>query len=677
MKETSAITTILLLLGVLSHLPSSVFSKTWQDSIVMGKVFSYKKDFAKSLNIDTSNTYIKYNFRVIKRNHTLLFVPSMYYIAKGRHDYVGEVYGKAKFYDVDRFDMYEQVKISTIPHNHKTMSTMAQYLTPNIYGVAIFRDNILSPFNYDNRIFYCYRVSPNKKGQACVTFSPRLKNTQLISGYAIVDEYTGRILRSMFRGERDMINFNVYIDMGENRTDNSLIPERCEASALFKFAGNEICTGFKVFYNCPTTLPDSIRESQNVELMSTLRPDTLSTIEKEVYHLYEEEQNRRDSMSQQKQKYGNRLKTTSLNILGDYLLNSHGVENSKASINLSPLINPLYFSYSHSRGLAYKLRIGARYSFSGNMNISLSPDFGYNFKIRQFYFTSPLRFTYNHQRNGWIELLWANGNRITNSDILDIIRDERRDTINFESLNLDYFKDEMWRLTWNTPIIKCLSMRIGSIFHRRTAINKADMESLGKFSEYRSFAPFVTLTFCPSPQWPVFTGNYERSVKKLLRSNTEYERWEFDASYKKQLKCLRQYSLRFGGGFYTNKSSNYFVDFENFHENYIPGGWDDDWSGDFQLLNSQWYNVSKFYIRANISYESPLLALTWLPLVGKYIETERLYLNILHIEHTRPYYEIGYRFTTRYFSVGLFGSFLNGNMHEIGSKFTFELFRKW
>ena len=67
----------------------------------------------------------------------------------------------------------------------------------------------------------------------------------------------------------------------------------------------------------------------------------------------------------------------------------------------------------------------------------------------------------------------------------------------------------------------------------------------------------------------------------------------------------------------------------------------------------------------------------WMPLVGKYMETERLYLNMLRIQHTRFYTEIGYGFTTRFVSIGLFAGMLNGGINEVGAKFELELFRKW
>ena len=321
--------------------------------------------------------------------------------------------------------------------------------------------------------------------------------------------------------------------------------------------------------------------------------------------------------------------------------------------------------------------IGARYNFSPERFLTFSPRLGYNFKIKKFFFNTPLRYTFNSRRNGWVEISWANGNRIANSSVLDILRAENRDTIDFSTLNLDYFDDEQVKISGNLQMSRRIGVQLGVVYHRRTAVNKAEMEQLGKPSDYRSFAPAVKLTVVPYPGGPTFTANYERGLTNILKSNIKYERWEFDASFKKVLRSLRQYSLRAGGGFYTNKSTDYFVDFANFHENYIPGGWDDDWTGDFQLLNSAWYNASRYYIRANASYGSPLLLLTWIPLVGRYIETERVYFNLLQIQHTRPYAEIGYGLTNRYFSVGVFGSFMNGKLQEIGSKFSFELFSRW
>ena len=87
--------------------------------------------------------------------------------------------------------------------------------------------------------------------------------------------------------------------------------------------------------------------------------------------------------------------------------------------------------------------------------------------------------------------------------------------------------------------------------------------------------------------------------------------------------------------------------------------------------------MSHYYVRANVSFESPLLFATWLPLVGRFIESERIYVGGVTLNHTRPYFEVGYGLTNRYFSGGLFCSFLNTKFQEFGAKITLELFRRW
>ena len=203
------------------------------------------------------------------------------------------------------------------------------------------------------------------------------------------------------------------------------------------------------------------------------------------------------------------------------------------------------------------------------------------------------------------------------------------------------------------------------------------MIQTGQPTTYDGFASSLTLKYQPLKSWPLFSLNYERCLNGVFGSNMEYERWELDASYLRRYSSLKRFNARLGGGFYTNKSTTYFIDYKNFHEDYLPQGWDDDWSGEFQLLNSRWYNASNYYLRLNVSYDSPLLVLSYLPLAGRIMEAERLYFSFAQLENTRSYYEVGYGFTTRFISLAFFGSFLNTEFIRFGTKFTFELFRKW
>ena len=158
----------------------------------------------------------------------------------------------------------------------------------------------------------------------------------------------------------------------------------------------------------------------------------------------------------------------------------------------------------------------------------------------------------------------------------------------------------------------------------------------------------------------------------------EYERIELDASLRQNLYSLKVLSLRVGCGLYTTKNDKaYFLDYTNFREQNIPNGWNDDWTGDFQLLNSNWYNASEYYVRMNATYESPLMLLSKIPYVGKFIETERIYTNILFVDHLHPYTECGYGFTNRYLSIGFFCAARNQSFYGVGCRFSFELFRDW
>lgn len=670
---------ILSILGMMLFMPSIVLSKSQQDSLVLGKVFSYRRNYAESIEGATCNIYMKYGFNTIKRNPTLFLIPTMYTIAKGSHNYLGETYGQIQFKDIEHYDIKRQIAIGNIPHHRKTMPIMFTYTIPNIYGISLFGGRILSPFNEANRQFYKYQIHDIDETSTEISFCSRVRNTQLVSGDAIVNNRTGGIIRASFNGEYDMIKFATSIEMNVGSKANMLVPKSSETTARFKFMGNHIEARFQVNYDCPpmTIHEDAVNGKSDLEMMAEIRPDSLNGFEKSIYN---DHYIRKDSISGNPRKglsaKRNRFTEIAWDVIGDHMINSTSAETSNMSFRLSPLLNPLYLSYSHSRGLSYKMKINARYDFAYNKNISLNPSAGYNFKIKKMYINAPLRYTYNSKHNRWVELLWSNGNRITNSSVLDIIKDERRDTLDFSSLSLDYFDDNMLKLSASTDIGKKLSLMLACTYHVRKAVNRDDMIEMGKPTSYRSFAPQISLAFRPYVKGPVFTANYERSLPDILRSNMEYERYEFDVSFNKQLRRLRQYNLRAGCGFYTNQTTTYFVDFSNFRENYLPDD-TDDWTGQFQMLNSQWYNASKYYVRTNISYESPLLFLTWIPLVGKYIETERLYLSTLQIEHTRPYLELGYSLTNRYFSVGVFGSLLNGGIHEIGSKFTLELFRRW
>lgn len=653
-----------------------------------GKLTLLRRVWSYAASIDTigapevsTYAYRHFYMHVKKRNVLLLPVPTMYTVARGKErQFTGETFYHVVFSRPGSYNATPVVALSTMPHHRKAMTVMLNYLNPEIYNQTLLKDFVLSPLCKYNRGYYKYRVRIGFDGHTEVVFEPRTRNTQLVSGRAIVETRTGRVIEAKMKGEYDMINFEIDMDMGESGLA-SLLPKSMEMKSEFKFLGNDIVCRFRAQTFLPAP-PDSIGQTDDWEKMDRLRPVPLQPDEQEVYQRYRARQARRDSTTASGGKSDNKLKTILWDYIGDNVVNrikgNFGSEN-QGYYRINPILNPLFLGYTKRKGLTYKFDVRGSYRFSDNSDISLRLKLGYAFKQHQLYYTIPLTYMFDRRHNGYVEVELGNGNRITNSQVLDRVKQERGDTINWDAMNLDYFRDFKWKTNAHYDLSPHWGVEAGLIIHRRTAVDKASFQAAGLQSTYRSAAPMLEVEWRPwGWRGPIVTADYERGVKGLLRSNTEYERWEFDGQYMHKMPSLQSLSLRAGAGFYTTRNhGTYFLDYTNFRENNIIGGWNDEWSGEFELLNSNWYNASSYYVRGNATYESPILLTAWIPFLGHFVEKERIYLSCLNVIHLHPYIETGYGFSTRLFTMGIFASFKNGNPDGIGCKFGFELFRQW
>ena len=643
-------------------------SSRTSDSLLINRMWDYYAHPERIIDGE-KNVYIKYHISTKRRNALLWVIPTMYSIAKGDRDYIGEAYTKLRHQGASNFDFKRQVYCSTIPHQRDVMPSIFELITPNLHAVQLYPDGVLSPFHRSNRFFYKYRVN-NVGSYAIVRFRPRSSNTRLIKGEATVDIASGRILSFDFQGDFDMIGFKIRILMGQ-RNSTSPLPDQCTTDATFKFLGNNITAQVSSYFNCPVTLPDSLNNVEDYALMKKLRPVPLNKEETRIFADFQ-----KDTMEEEEtdtvQKRSTRIKDAAWDFVGDHLMSSKEAQTENITLKVSPLLNPLYMGYSSSSGISYKLDFGLRYAWNQYRYLTLNPKFGYSFKKKLFYYDIPLRMTYNPKRNGYVEFKWANGDRTSNAALSEAFQKVMGD-----SVEMPKFKNEYLQLINNIAAFDWLEFTTGIVYHRRWSVYPDQMDKAGLPNSYHSFAPSLSVHLRPWQKGPTLTANYERSIPNIFHSNLNYERWEFDAVYKHQNRSVRILNMRAGAGFYTHRSTDYFVDYANFHDNNLATGWEDDWTGQFQLVDSRWYNESNYYVRGHVSYDSPLLMLSWVPLVGRIVETERIYLSALSIENTRPYFEIGYGFQNRYFSTGFFTSFLNTSFQSFGCKFTIELFRRW
>lgn len=643
--------------------------------------------------------YTKFQMRTNKRNATLMLVPTMWAVSHGTgRKFISEFYSRMQWDGKGTPSVHRLLGLSTVPHRRNTMTSVLGYMTPNVYAETLFQKNILSPFHRSNKRYYQYAVVPLPYGMAQVYAYPRIKNTQLVETRAIVRVSNGQILLCDFEGEYDMTRFFISVTMGKEGF-KSLGAVKCDMRANFRFMGNNITGKYTAIYDLPPTLSDTLDNVADTTLMAKVRPMALTIDEEMMYRNYYEAKSQPSTVEKKNQEEENKtnfVKDVLWDIVGDNLLNRISSDFGKRQqgyFRIDPLLNPLYMGYSKSKGVVYKFKVRGEYTFSPNWQIELGMRGGYTFRQHRFYITVPIKLNYNSRHEGYLLMELGNGNRINTNKVarqaLGYIKP--KDSIgsfspteiplvmNGENTEYTEFKDNYLKFTNHWRFSPRWAIELGLVTHDRIAVRPDFYEGIGYPSRYKSVAPSIGLEWRPmAERGPVVKLNYEEGIKRLLGGNIEYGRVELDAQAILYASRRRSYSLRGGAGGYTKRKDNWgFVDYSNFHDNNIPGGWNDDWSGDFELLSSQWYNASDYYVRANFTYEAPMILSAWLPLVGRYIEKERLYTSALMVEHLHPYTEWGYGVTTRLMSLGLFAAFRNARFDGVGFRFGFELFRNW
>ena len=141
-----------LLTSILLSMAISVSAGNNRDSLViLNRIYNFQKTYTQAIDSLEDHVYAKFRYHVDKRNSVLRLIPSMYVLSKGPKDYIRESYSKVLFRDAHDYDISDQVLSGTIRHNRKALPTLLDYMTPNIYDIALYDGHMLSPFNKTNR----------------------------------------------------------------------------------------------------------------------------------------------------------------------------------------------------------------------------------------------------------------------------------------------------------------------------------------------------------------------------------------------------------------------------------------------------------------------------------------------------------------------------------------------
>ena len=655
--------------------------------LVVQRVYAYHSTIDTLSPAYRCNAYLNYQIKTEKKNITLLGVPRMYtFYNENADEYVGESLLQFTSDEKGKKETKVIARSSTIPHHRILIPNLYEYLLPDLYGTTLLNDQFLSPFNRRNRHFYKYKAIPLDEHHVRLEIFRKAPNTQAVRGHAIVVAATGRVVSCTLSCEYDMLSLETTYFMDDGEGSCSLHPKRSELKAKFTFLGNRMRARFTTTYSLPPldSIPAFSSDQEERAFVESHRPDTLSTLQQELYKRYDADNAPAEIPADTIPPAPRKKSATDIiwkfisNNVIHHITGRFGSED-KGYFRLSPPLNPFYLGYSGRRGVYYRAKLRWGYEFNANRELNSIVKLGYSFKQRQLLINIPTVYYFDKRKNGYVKFHFINGERVTNTTVLEKLKEERRDSINFDAMDLDYFKHSYSLLMCHYDFNPYIGMETGITYNRWSSVEDKHFEAMDKPTIYNATSWVGTLTIRPLGwKGPILTVNYERTFRALSKKSMNFEKWEIDCSYLKPLPSLRTLSLRAGFGVYTsNMSKNYFLEFKNFSDNYIPGGWNDEWSGEFELLHSNWYNSSKYYVRMNATYESPLLLISRIPFVGTVIEKERLYLSALNLSHLSNYFELGYGFTNRVFSMGVFASFAKGAYDAIGVKFGFELFENW
>lgn len=696
------------------------------DDSVLVSIFNSVSQHAATVRQYQAQTYVRSQYKVHKRNALIRLVPSMFKFYDGVSDYLTESVGEVQYVAPDVYHMKLRALSGTFRRNQEGLYNALEFLNVNVYSpTTLLPDKLISPFSQRAVKYYDYYLdsitgslgSPDY----CIRIVPRNNGVQLVDGMVVVSHGTWLIRELTLHGRIDLVDFTLHVQMGE-REDRQLLPARCDVNLMFRFLWNKIESDYSAFFSYDNIVLDGdegdatfasvsdkydltwqyVLECDDSEVVydtayiSTFRPEPLDTTLQQMYadfNLLKQEQALSKPTPKRRSRafWGN---------VSDALTDSYTLDlNKLGHFRFSPILDLGMLSYSPSNGVSYKQQFNYYRVFKNDRLFKVSPKAGYNFTRKEFYWNTGIDFYYAPDRLGAFTLKVGNGNRIYTSRIMDKLDPQRDSLVDFSKLNLNYFRDMYVQVGNRIELSNGLQLFTGIDMHRRKAIHPSELVVKDEFQRpisffmqptYITFAPRVKLIWTPGQYYymdgrrkvylhsyyPTFSLDYEHGFKGIMGSNGSYGRLEADIHQCIRLSSVSNLYYRYGGGVFTEQKGVYFVDFANFARSNLPVGWEDEISGSFHLLDNDWYNSSRWYSRAHLTFEAPFIILPRTRSHQGVVHSERLYGSILYTTHLHPYVELGYGIGTYLFNLGIFTSNVNGQFHEVGCKFTFELFRR-
>ncbi len=655
-----------------------------------------------------STVYVRHTRQTHRRNVLTRLMPGMHRIRRGRHQYLNERCFRFDYRPDRLIDAKEVAQCGTMPRIPTADALYAGHYTLSIYAPNLFTDRILSPFHRRTRPYYHFalrmRRTENGRPIAVVAIRPHLSNAQLVSGEADIDERSGRVVRFALRYAYGWSSYHISAEMGTDGATVAL-PRRLTLASRLSVMGNSVDDALETVSTYDTTPPpplpaDKPTPRHDLTAQSYLRTDTTGVIRSRQwfdahrpYPLlpHQEAAYRTDSPAMPADSMPASIASTEA-----LLFDSHRLRMGRhTEMRLPAIITPSMVQWSGSKGLSLQTRLSLTCTLPHRRSLTVVPRLAYNFKERQLYWRLPATLTLSPRMDTRLTLEVSGGDKMYNSAQADEVRrhletSSHYDTLRyiFDHFGFHYYRDNRLSLALSLTPLPGLTLQPGLRLHHRTLMGWNFISAAtGMHRRLGSIAPRLRVEWTPGQyyywhngrriplysRWPTFMADAERGLA-TVNAPTGYTRFEGGATYRLPLFALRSLFFRVGGGIYTQRGQHCFLDYDYFRHSYLPSGWNDELSGQFQLLDSRWYNEARSYVLATTAYESPMLLVSRLPFLTRFVRTERLYVNLLHLSTLGYYTECGYGISTPLLDAGAFVAFAGSRQSGLGVKFVFHLF---
>jgi hypothetical protein len=694
---------LLLIHTILSHAKAGE-SPITADSIV-GHVTTMAKVYEWYIQRYDVKTYIKGTMETPKKNILLQYAPNIFTFDKKGRQSIVEALVDVHYEAPNRYIQNITAITGTRTNPDYIYEHVLQFLNINIYNALSFNDEILMPFVPGSSDYYLYdydgtldtlNVRLHK-----IRIEPKYESPKVISGVVYVLDGYWSISYLKAKGKISFANFELDMEMGISAED-FLLPKKMDLLLEINILGNHLINRYTsiheyesiVKYENQAVLP---KQPYDLSAYFSVHTDTVPIIKDSLFWIknrpialtpediaiYQQGKDAQESPFLKKDSW----QFTRL------LTNPRRFRYRETNFRYSGFLNPLKLGYSATNGLSYTQQLNLEHSMKNGRSLGFYPDIGYVFKSKEFFFSLPLRWSYAPKRFGAFALSIGNGNQGLNIRDIEKVNEHLKDsTFKFEDFNLSYYKHYRAEVSNRIELSNGLLCDLAVTYHHRQSVVTnslpPDITEELELETYRSFVPHIALIWTPEQYyrmnkqqkiyvksaWPTFSVKYARGVKNVMRSDSDFERYEIDIQQRIPLKKLISVQYYAGAGIFSNTRSINFVEFNNFTERNFPESWDDKIGGGFHLLDDYWYFASNTYWQAHVMYESPFILLSKIKKMSKYVISERLYASQLYLPKILPSYtELGYGIGNILFNVGVFVNMERLEFKRIGLKFAFEI----